>query len=76
MEIPATMIGDELVHSLNNKIVLVYGDEWRAGNLSYHLKSRPKWIFESDLISSCSSFGGTLFKPSVSNVRVCLVGDK
>ena len=19
------------------------GDEWKAGNLSYHLKSRPKW---------------------------------
>ena len=26
-----------------NKIVLVAGDEWFAGNLSYHLKSRPKW---------------------------------
>ena len=21
----------------------VIGDEWEAGNLSYHLKSRPKW---------------------------------
>ena len=26
-----------------NKIVLVGGDEWHGGNLSYHLKSRPKW---------------------------------
>ena len=26
-----------------NKIGLVAGDEWHAGNLSYHLKSRPKW---------------------------------
>ena len=27
----------------NTEIKLVYGDEWVAGNLSYHLKSRPKW---------------------------------
>ncbi len=33
-----------------NEIDLVIGDEWQAGNLSYHLKSRPKWdnIFESE----------------------------
>ena len=24
-------------------IEFVVGDEWKAGNLSYHLKSRPKW---------------------------------
>ena len=24
-------------------IQFVIGDEWKAGNLSYHLKSRPKW---------------------------------
>ena len=24
-------------------IGFVIGDEWKAGNLSYHLKSRPKW---------------------------------
>ena len=27
----------------NTEIKLVYGDEWIAGNLSNHLKSRPKW---------------------------------
>ena len=29
------------------KIVIVMGNEWDAGNLSYHLKSRPKWIATS-----------------------------
>ena len=29
-----------------NEIKVVVGDEWFAGNLSYHLKSRPKWIME------------------------------
>ena len=28
----------------NNPITVVMGDEWKAGNLSYHLKSRPSWI--------------------------------
>ena len=27
-----------------SKIVYVKGDEWHAGNLSYHLESRPKWL--------------------------------
>ena len=26
------------------KINFVYGNEWHAGNMSYHLKSRPKWL--------------------------------
>tara|TARA_B100000963_G_scaffold342974_1_gene344346 strand:+ start:1541 stop:2914 length:1374 start_codon:yes stop_codon:yes gene_type:complete len=34
-----------------NEIKIVVGDEWSAGNLSYHLSSRPRWIneFTSDL---------------------------
>ena len=27
-----------------NKIKIVVGDEWSAGNLSYHLNSRPVWM--------------------------------
>ncbi len=27
----------------NKEIEFVTGDEWKAGNLSYHLESRPKW---------------------------------
>jgi 4-amino-4-deoxy-L-arabinose transferase-like glycosyltransferase len=27
-----------------NEIKIVIGDEWSAGNLSYHLYSRPKWF--------------------------------
>ena len=27
----------------SSRINVVYGDEWNAGNLSYHLKSRPVW---------------------------------
>ena len=27
-----------------SEISIIVGDEWQAGNLSYHLKSRPKWF--------------------------------
>ncbi len=30
-------------NNFDKKIEFVTGDEWKAGNLSYHLKSRPKW---------------------------------
>ncbi len=32
--------------NFNNKIKIVVGDEWYAGNLSYHLNSRPIWVNE------------------------------
>ena len=28
----------------DSEISVVLGNEWNAGNLSYHLKSRPTWI--------------------------------
>ena len=30
--------------NFSNQILFVVGDEWYAGNLSYHLISRPKWF--------------------------------
>ena len=39
-------------------INVVLGDEWHAGNLSYHLKSRPVWegLITPDKLSSLSKF--------------------
>ena len=40
----------------DGEIEFVTGDEWKAGNLSYHLKSRPKWEgFTSEKILNNSS---------------------
>ena len=36
----------------NSSIAYVIGDEWYAGNLSYHLKSRPLWL--GPIIPPCS----------------------
>ena len=44
---PGKEIGKQVQEKWNsnfsNIIESVIGDEWHAGNLSYHLKSRPKW---------------------------------
>ncbi|MDC2990768.1 glycosyltransferase family 39 protein [Candidatus Pelagibacter sp.] len=40
------------------EIEFVTGDEWKAGNLSYHLKSRPKWegFTKSEILNKSSQF--------------------
>ena len=42
----------------DKKIQFVTGDEWKAGNLSYHLKSRPKWEGHTndDILNNSSEF--------------------
>ena len=34
---------DKALARIREDIQFVTGDEWKAGNLSYHLKSRPVW---------------------------------
>ena len=38
------LVQDKWDKSFSNNIAIVIGDEWLAGNLSYHLRSRPKWF--------------------------------
>ncbi len=42
----------------NEEIEFVTGNEWNAGNLSYHLKSRPKWegFNNSEILKKSSQF--------------------
>ena len=42
----ARLVQDRWDQNFSNDIKLVIGDEWYAGNLSYHLNSRPKWVIE------------------------------
>jgi len=39
----AQIVQEKWQDNFENTIGLVGGDEWHGGNLSYHLKSRPKW---------------------------------
>ena len=42
----------------NKEIQFVTGDEWKAGNLSYHLKSRPVWegSTNNEILKNASQF--------------------
>jgi len=39
-------------------IQFVIGNEWKAGNLSYHLKSRPKWegFIDDDILNNAKEY--------------------
>jgi hypothetical protein len=40
----AALVQDKWNDNFVNEIKIVIGDEWSAGNLSYHLYSRPIWV--------------------------------
>ena len=42
----ARLVQNRWDENFRNDIRIVIGDEWYAGNLSYHLTSRPKWMIE------------------------------
>tara|TARA_B100001029_G_C15057271_1_gene455398 strand:- start:1141 stop:2514 length:1374 start_codon:yes stop_codon:yes gene_type:complete len=44
----AYLVQDRWDKNFVNEISIVVGDEWSGGNLSYHLKSRPKWFNNLD----------------------------
>jgi hypothetical protein len=45
-----------------NDIKIVVGDEWSAGNLSYHLGSRPIWFNDlEDIVNDISEDQGVIY---------------
>ena len=36
------------------KLEYIIGNEWTAGNISYHLLERPKWIYSSSEVQLCN----------------------
>ena len=40
----ARLVQNKWDKNFRNEIKIVIGDEWSAGNLSYHLNSRPIWM--------------------------------
>tara|TARA_B100001093_G_C26754877_1_gene982889 strand:+ start:16 stop:1338 length:1323 start_codon:yes stop_codon:yes gene_type:complete len=44
--------------NFDKEVEFVMGDEWTAGNLSYHLKSRPKWegFVNNEILNNSSQF--------------------
>ena len=68
----ANLIQNEWNKNFVNEIKSVVGDEWHAGNLSYHLKSRPIWNDMEKYLDVV--FIGKQFKPCNNEVIEALDG--
>ena len=59
---PGKKIAEKIQYEWNQNfdepIDFVIGDEWNAGNLSYHLKSRPKWegFLENSILNEAKEY--------------------
>ena len=62
--------------NFSNEIMYVIGDEWHAGNLSYHLSSRPKW-FESikGTVNQLDPNGGIVYTGNAEILKQVCPGD-
>lgn len=72
------LIANEIQKKYNNnfdgEIVWVVGDEWHAGNLSYHLESRPKWFYvggsKNPLHDDSLKKGGNVFTIGITEKKI------
>ncbi len=77
--------------NFSNNISIVVGDEWYAGNLSYHLKSRPTWFNTiEDNLSLITSDTGVVYTGNpkilkkfcpgiygtIKPIGICMIGAK
>ena len=54
----------------------VVGDEWYAGNLSYHLSNRPKWFLKiNDIVDSLDPNGGIIYTGNAKLLKSICPGD-
>ena len=58
----AYLVQSKWDRNFSNEIETVVGDEWFAGNLSYHLSSRPQWNNSLEKkLSNNSNTGGVIY---------------
>ena len=76
--------------NFSNKISIIVGDEWSGGNLSYHLRSRPKWFNKLKDTKNINIQGGVIYtgNPQVLKkicpgvygtirpIGICMIGTK
>ena len=62
--------------NFSNEIMYVIGDEWYAGNLSYHISTRPKW-FESikKNVTELDPNGGIVYTGNAEVLKQVCPGD-
>tara|TARA_B100000029_G_scaffold177045_1_gene174378 strand:+ start:1065 stop:2456 length:1392 start_codon:yes stop_codon:yes gene_type:complete len=72
----ATLVERRWSKNFSNEIMYVVGDEWHAGNLSYHLSSRPTW-FETikDSLNNLDPKGGIVYIGNPNVLKEICPGD-
>ena len=64
----ASLVQNRWNKNFTNNIAVVVGDEWVAGNLSYHLQSRPQWFNNlSPKLKNLELKGGVIY---VGNAKI------
>ena len=68
----AEKIQKEWDKKYNGLIERVEGDEWYAGNLSYHLRSRPKWFYVDKFFLPLfeDNYADMFFEENNSRIRI------
>ena len=62
--------------NFSNEIKYVVGDEWYAGNLSYHISSRPKWFLDlKDKTNKLDPNGGVIYVGNPKILKEICPGD-
>ena len=76
--------------NFTNEISIVVGDEWFAGNLSYHLRSRPLWFNNLSDVKNMKIDGGVIYTGSpkvlkklcpgvygtIKPIGICMIGSR
>ena len=58
----ADLVDRRWAENFSNEIIYIVGDEWHAGNLSYHLSDRPKWFLSIDgKVDKLDPSGGLIY---------------
>ena len=58
----ADLVDRRWAENFSNEIMYVVGDEWYAGNLSFHLRDRPKWLLSIDgKVDKLDPLGGLIY---------------
>ena len=62
--------------NFSNEIMYVVGDEWYAGNLSYHLSSRPIWFLDlKNQANKLDPSGGVIYVGNANILKEICPGD-
>ena len=72
----ARLVQNRWDKNFTNKIAVVVGDEWLGGNLSYHLKSRPKWFNNlSPKLKDLKLDGGVIYTGNADVLKTICPGE-